>query len=70
MTHVFDRRSFLKRGAAGAGGLAIASPLQAFAARAAEGRPTTRGYGPLVDMGDLSLPAASSIGSSRARARS
>ena len=35
MTRVFDRRSFLKRGAAGAGGLAIASPLQAFAARAA-----------------------------------
>jgi len=57
MTQVFDRRSFLKRGAAGAGGLAIASPLQAFAARAAtDARPTTRGYGPLVDMGDLSLP--------------
>jgi uncharacterized protein len=57
MTQVFDRRSFLKRGAAGAGGLAIASPLQAFAARAAtEERPSTRGYGPLVDMGDLSLP--------------
>ncbi|CAN5232864.1 DUF839 domain-containing protein [soil metagenome] len=57
MTLVFDRRSFLKRGAAGAGGLAMASPLQAFAARAGtEGRPHSDGYGPLVDMGDLSLP--------------
>ncbi len=57
MTQVFDRRSFLKRGAAGAGGLAMASPLQAFGARAAtEGRPSSGGYGPLVDMGDLFLP--------------
>jgi secreted PhoX family phosphatase len=58
LTQLFDRRSFLKRGAAGAGGLALASPLQAFAARAeAEGgRPTSEGYGPLIDMGDLSLP--------------
>jgi secreted PhoX family phosphatase len=58
MTQVFNRRSFLKRGAAaGAGGLAIATPLQSFAARAAaEGRPLTRGYGRLVAMGDLALP--------------
>ena len=57
MTQVFNRRSFLKRGAAGAGGLALASPLQAFAARAStEGRPKSDGYGSLVDMGDLSLP--------------
>jgi secreted PhoX family phosphatase len=57
MARVVDRRSLLRRGAAVSGGLAIATPLQAFAARtAAEGRSTSRGYGPLIDMGDLSLP--------------
>ena len=48
MTRVFDRRSFLKRGAAGAGGLAIASPLQAFAARAATEGDVREGRGRIV----------------------
>jgi secreted PhoX family phosphatase len=68
-----DRRSFLKTAAAGAGGLALAAPLQAFAAQAAgaapaagprHGRPSRRGYGPLAPVADrttgvelLALPA-------------
>ena len=53
-----DRRVFLWRSAAFAGGLAFAGPLRALAARAAEDVPLLRaqGYGPLVDMGDLMLP--------------
>ncbi len=54
---VIDRRTFLGRGMLVAGGLAIAGPLQAFAARAAMGAPMSgEGYGPLIDMDDLSLP--------------
>ncbi len=53
----FDRRTFLVRSAAVAGGLAIAGPLEAFGARVRTGRPVRHpGYGPLVDMGDLWLP--------------
>jgi len=53
----FARRSFLKGGAAAAGGLAIAGPLQALAVRSAMGAPIRgEGYGPLVDKGDLALP--------------
>ena len=49
-----DRRAFLTRGAAFAGGLAIAGPLEAFAARVASAQPVASpGYGPLIDMGDL-----------------
>ena len=57
MTQV-DRRTFLRRSAAVTGGLAVAGPLQAFAARAALGE-TVSGvspFGPLINMGDLSLP--------------
>jgi secreted PhoX family phosphatase len=54
---VMDRRAFLARSAAVAGGLAIAGPLEAFRARVAAAQPVaTAGYGPLVDMGDLWLP--------------
>lgn len=54
---VMDRRVFLVRSAAVAGGLAIAGPLEAFRARlAAAGPIASPGYGPLVDMGDLWLP--------------
>jgi secreted PhoX family phosphatase len=52
-----DRRAFLERGAAFAGGLAIAGPLQAFNARIASAQTVASpGYGPLIDMGDLWLP--------------
>jgi secreted PhoX family phosphatase len=52
-----DRRAFLSRGALVAGGLAIAGPLRAFAARAQMDAPASgEGYGPLVGMGELSLP--------------
>jgi secreted PhoX family phosphatase len=52
-----DRRSFLTRGAAFAGGLAIAGPLQAFGTRVASAQAVASpGYGPLIDMGDLWLP--------------
>ncbi|HZA39596.1 MAG TPA: alkaline phosphatase PhoX, partial [Actinomycetota bacterium] len=57
MTQV-DRRTFLRRSAAVTGGLAVAGPLQAFAARAALGE-TVSGvspFGPLINMGDLWLP--------------
>ena len=54
---VMDRRAFLVRSAAVAGGLAIAGPLEAFRTRVAAAQPVaTAGYGPLVDMGDLWLP--------------
>jgi secreted PhoX family phosphatase len=52
-----DRRAFLVRSAAVAGGLAIAGPLEAFRTRVAAAQPiASSGYGPLVDMGDLWLP--------------
>jgi|GEM_PF-18581 len=54
-----DRRAFLSRSAAAAGGLAIAGPLQALAAGGAGGREANaRGYGPLREArgGDLRLP--------------
>jgi hypothetical protein len=52
-----DRRAFLARSAAVAGGLAIAGPFEAFRARVAAAQPVaSAGYGPLVDMGDLWLP--------------
>jgi uncharacterized protein len=52
-----DRRQFLVRSAAVAGGLAIAGPLEAFRSRVAAAQPVaSAGYGPLIDMGDLWLP--------------
>jgi uncharacterized protein len=54
---VMDRRGFLVRSAAVAGGLAVAGPLEAFRTRVAAAQPVVSvGYGPLVDMGDLWLP--------------
>jgi secreted PhoX family phosphatase len=58
-----DRRSFLKTTAAGTGALALAGPLQAFAAgavgaapadgnRRGHGRPSRRSYGPLSPVAD------------------
>jgi secreted PhoX family phosphatase len=64
-----DRRSFLKSAAAGSGALALAGPLQAFAARAAGAGPGDNGrgrgtYGPIAPVADhttgvelLALPA-------------
>jgi secreted PhoX family phosphatase len=62
-----DRRTFLKTAAAGAGGLALAGPLQAFAAHPAGAAPTTApgsSYGPIAPAVDqrtgqelLALPA-------------
>jgi secreted PhoX family phosphatase len=62
-----DRRTFLKTAAAGAGGLALAGPLQAFAAHPAGASPTTApggSYGPISPAVDqrtgqelLALPA-------------
>jgi hypothetical protein len=55
--NALDRRDFLKRFAAVGGGLAIAGPLQAFAARTAAGvERESRGYGALIDTGALLLP--------------
>jgi uncharacterized protein len=52
-----DRRQFLARSAAVAGGLAVAGPLEAFRTRVAAAQSVeSAGYGPLVDMGDLWLP--------------
>jgi uncharacterized protein len=54
-----DRRAFLKRSATLAGAAVAMGPLQAFAMRVAYGHPViSPGYGPLVDKGDLWLPAA------------
>ena len=53
-----DRRSLIKSGAVLAGGLAMGGPLQALAARVAAGSPLdSPGYGELIPMGDLALPA-------------
>jgi len=54
-----DRRAFIRRGAALAGGLVVAGPLQAYAANVAEARPSRgKGYGELrlAEGGDLRLP--------------
>lgn len=49
-----DRRLFLRAGAASAGGLALAGPFSAFAARAAHAEPTTsEGYGPISPKPDM-----------------
>ena len=57
MESLVDRRSFFRKAGVLAGGVAIAGPLQAFAARAALGQTVvTEGYGDLVDKGDLKLP--------------
>jgi secreted PhoX family phosphatase len=51
-----DRRTFLRHAAAG-GGVLMAGPLAAYAARSAAGAQVrTGGYGPLVDRGALDLP--------------
>ena len=50
-----DRRDFLKATAAGVGGLALAGPLQAFAARSASAGPVVgRTYGPITPKPSLS----------------
>jgi secreted PhoX family phosphatase len=52
-----NRRNFLKGGTMLGGALAF-GPLQALSARVAAGGPaTSEGYGPLVNKGDLWLPA-------------
>ena len=55
-----DRRTLLRRGLAAGGGLAALGPLHALGAQVAHGANAKRGvgYGPLVDKGDLWLPAA------------
>jgi secreted PhoX family phosphatase len=51
-----DRRTFLRRAAAG-GGVLMAGPLVAYAARSAAGGDVRApGYGPLADRGALALP--------------
>ena len=50
------RRSFVKRSGAVGGGLMAAGPLGAFSMRAGA-QTTSPGYGPLVNKGDLWLPA-------------
>jgi secreted PhoX family phosphatase len=54
-----DRRSFLGRSAAVGGGLVASGPLFALATRTAYGSQpsSSAGYGPLVNKGDLWLPA-------------
>src|SRR5215217_3184204 len=53
-----DRRTLLRRGAAGGATLFAMGPLSAFYARAARGATLdSAGYGPLVNKGDLWLPA-------------
>jgi len=56
---IMDRRTFVQRSAAAAGGVAAMGPLGALSARAAHGAPPSaaEGYGPLVPKGDLALPA-------------
>jgi secreted PhoX family phosphatase len=57
MTTQMSRRQFLRSGATAASGLVIAGSLTAFAERTAAGLSVeAQGYGPLIDMGDLSLP--------------
>jgi len=55
-----DRRTFLRRSAVFGGSLAVAGPFHSLGLRVASGQPPARitGYGPLVDKGDLALPAA------------
>jgi secreted PhoX family phosphatase len=55
-----DRRTFLRRSAAFGGGLALAGPFHSLGLRLASGQPPLRitGYGPLIDKGELALPAA------------
>jgi uncharacterized protein len=50
------RRSFVKRSGAVGGGLVAAGPLAALSANAGA-QPRSAGYGPLVDKGELWLPA-------------
>lgn len=54
-----SRRDFIGIGGMTAAGLAFGGGLAALGARTAEGRPAerTEGYGPLIPMGDLALPA-------------
>ena len=53
-----DRRTFLQRGAVAGGTLAALGPLSAYYAKSASGAPVaTTGYGPLVNKGELWLPA-------------
>jgi hypothetical protein len=54
-----DRRTLLRRGLVAGGGLAALGPLHALGAQVAHGATAKRtaGYGPLVDRGDLWLPA-------------
>ncbi|MGH2734864.1 MAG: PhoX family protein [Actinomycetota bacterium] len=57
MATSLSRRRFLSRSAVLAGGLAVAGPLQAYAARMAMGQTVAaEGYGPLVGAGELALP--------------
>jgi uncharacterized protein len=57
MATAVDRRTFLRHAAAAGGGVLMAGPLAAYAARSASGAPVhTGGYGPLIDRGDLALP--------------
>jgi uncharacterized protein len=55
-----DRRTFLRRSAAFGGSLALAGPFHSLGLRVASGQPPVRiaGYGPLVNKGELALPAA------------
>ena len=54
-----DRRTFLRRSAVAGGSLAALGPLSAYYAKSATGAAfATTGYGPLVNKGDLWLPAA------------
>lgn len=60
MASTMDRRAFLRRSAVIGGSLAAIGPLHAYGARVARGEPAPQhpGYGPLVNKGDLWLPAA------------